>query len=306
MTKKIMSVLMSLVIAVLLGGCYTQLATTDEEENYSYKNESRASSSQNYSWYDTYPSASYWGFQYYYPSWYSFWYYDRYYPYPLGWYDPWYGPALIVYPAPYWYYHYYYYPHYWYDYHWGWYGGSYGSRSTTPPRTWGSQRATEAGFRDFGTQRSENTSSGVSVSPAGRVAGSSSGASGATGSLRRTSEESTSSGRTSPGRNEAPVLRRSDNGSRSSEERGGVTRESQSSSSGSTSRQIERREESVFPSRNRTSDRQENSTPRESSNRSVERSSSQPSSHPSAPAPSRSSGNESRSSDNTARGRSTR
>lgn len=307
MKKNLILIMLTVTLGILLQGCYTQLATSyDDDESYAEKQ--NRSSSSSYSWYDTYPSYSYWGFQYYYPSWHSYWYYERWY----WWYEPWYAPVVVVYPAPYWYYRYYYSP-YWHTHNWGWYEGRVGGgsvRTTSAPRTWGSQRPAEGGYRDFGGSRNENMGGSITVPPAGRTGGTTTRGSVVPdgNSSRRTPESVTSPRGVSTGRSETPALRRSDGsrGERSDGTQNERVRESYTAPRDDSSRRTESSEERTPPSRTRTAESSQTSSPRETPQRSVERPSAPPPSRPAAPPPARNYGGESRGSENTARGRSTR
>ena len=309
MKNKILLLVLFPAIIMLLQGCYTELATNEDNSGYgSYSAEPQSSS--NNSNYDVYPPSTYWGFQFYYPSWSSFWIYERWYYNPYvwytPWYDPWFGAAIVVYPAPYWYHHHYY-PNYW-----GWYDGGYGYYGygkPTVPRTWGSQRPSDDNnYRDFGPSRSsgEGGSSRLTIPSAGRVSGSS--RSGEAAPSRQQSSEATESPRgVSTGRTAAPS--RSADAPRQTEQRGGVTRQSQSDnaapsrSSDGQEQQSGKNSGSTRSSSSGSSEGSSNS--RGGSSRSVERSSS-PSSQPSSPAPSRSSGGSSGRSGGSSQGRSTR
>nr|MBP8976933.1 hypothetical protein [Bacteroidota bacterium] len=231
MKNKILLLVLFPAIVMLLQGCYTELATNEDNSGYGSYSEEQQSSSNN-SNYDIYPPSTYWGFQYYYPSWSSFWIYERWYYDPYvwytPWYDPWFGAAIVVYPAPYWYYHYYY-PGYW-----GWHDGGYGYGKPSVPRTWGSQRpSNDNNYRDFGPSRSsgEGGSNQLTIPSAGRVTGSS--RSGEAAPSRQQSSEATESPRgVSTGQTAAPS--RSSDAPRQTEQRGAVTRQSQSQSDDST------------------------------------------------------------------------
>ena len=111
-------------LILLLQGCYTQVATIQQEEP-SYRQEEQYTQ-QNDSTYnndsDNWQPHNYVGFSYYYPGWCSNWAWDYGCVYPTYW-DPWYwGPAFYI--------GYSYYPHYWG--YWNSYSGynrwAYGSR----------------------------------------------------------------------------------------------------------------------------------------------------------------------------------
>lgn len=132
-------------MALLLQGCYTQIATTKEdepsyrqEESYSQQNDSTVNNENDY-----WPAHPNIGFSYYYPSWRSYWAWDYGCVYPTYW-DPWYwSPAFYA--------GYYYYPHSWgygnfyhnYD-RWGFNGHNKYSRAFA--------------FRNIGNQRGGNRS----------------------------------------------------------------------------------------------------------------------------------------------------
>jgi hypothetical protein len=150
---------------VLFQGCYTQLATTkDEESSYqqeesSYQEEEQPATNQSYdnnyyNDYDDWRSRSYIGFSYYYPSWRTSWGWDGCI-YPAYW-DPWYSPSFYPYYG--------YSPYYssWYSYPtYGYYLTPYGYNHNTrqyATRNFGYQRSGNA-RRDYGVVRSTTSGS---------------------------------------------------------------------------------------------------------------------------------------------------
>ncbi|MCX7984947.1 MAG: hypothetical protein N3A63_08625 [Bacteroidetes bacterium] len=272
--QKIFLIILLLPVVIHLQGCYTQLATTEEDEEYTY-GETESSSPGRQEYYDPYdypPPYTYWGFRFYYPSWYSFWYYERWYPYTHIWHDPWYSPwfgtTIIVHPAPYWWYH----RHIYHDgYLWGWHSRYRGySRiysSEMSPREWGTTRGEEKGYRDFGGTR------GTLGSPSGSVTLPPSGSATSTetinnSTLRRHSSESRettrrfSTGRVARTPRQADIVPQ-----QRSEDREAINRRELQPGSGER-----RAESSESRSYRRSSDSSYPSVPRSSSERSSERS----------------------------------
>ena len=148
-------------VVVLFQGCYTQLATTQDQElsyqqeDTSYQQEEQPAHDQSYDSnfyndYDNWHSRSYIGFSYYYPSWRTSWGWDGCI-YPSYW-DPWYSPSY--YPA----YGYYGYNPYWYSYPaYGYYSNHHGyNRHQYATRNSGYQRGGNL-HRNGGTVRSSTS-----------------------------------------------------------------------------------------------------------------------------------------------------
>ena len=178
-------------IALVLQGCYTQIATTREdepsyrqEESYSQQNDTTA-----YNDNENWSAHPYIGFSYYYPSWRSNWAWDYGCVYPTYG-DSWYWNSWYWSPA--FYAGYYYYPHYWgygnyYSHysHWG-FDGRYRNFHSHVSRNTGYQRGGSRGAS--GVVRSTSNSnvgsgsvregvqlprnSGTSAGQAGRYSGS--------------------------------------------------------------------------------------------------------------------------------------
>ena len=127
--KKILTIAVPIVLsAALFSGCYTQLASTRDEEESGY-NDNRSYAAQepydstnndNGNYYDDDYRRSCMGYYYSVPSWQSSWYYDGcIYPTYWSYWDAWWFSAGWAYPA-------YYYGGYHHPYYGG-YGHGYGS-----------------------------------------------------------------------------------------------------------------------------------------------------------------------------------
>jgi hypothetical protein len=187
-TKRLLTALVGIGSIFFLAGCYTQVATNpDRQEDYSNRQDQAyeqsdttapAQAQEEYTEEDNRPYRSHLGFQYYYPSWSSFAYYD----------DPWWPSVSFGYyydgwacGTPYVYYPWYrtYYPYYYHSgYGWayshfpnhGYATSTYGSGYTT--RNIGVRRGGTAGSRDDGGYRGGGgTPSGMTLPTAGRTAG---------------------------------------------------------------------------------------------------------------------------------------
>lgn len=239
--KRELVILASALIITLLPGCYTQLATTDEEQPAAsaYRSDDQDSNVvepryDRYGYYDDwrYRSRVRVGFRFYYPSWYvhydpwfyGFTYYDCFDPW---FYDPWICGTPVYYPYPYPYYYYgfrssFFYPYYPYY----------------PVVIVSSGKVGSGRSRDFGYRRSDATRDGFGgrsavgttspTPPAAGISGSRSGGS----SRWEPSGERSRSGSTaapSPSRNSSP-----ESVGRSGSRSGSSGKESGSRSSGTS------------------------------------------------------------------------
>jgi len=149
--------------ALLFQGCYTRLATIEEEEpSYEEQPDSTQTAQQYGDERDDYyrwRSHGFVGFDYYYPVWHSNWVYDPYWSCDPWYYDPWYSPwAYYWNPRPWWWYGvpviaYYPWSHYPY---YGYYGTSYGAYRW---RTYATASGT-SGTRNSGYRRTDGSGRG--------------------------------------------------------------------------------------------------------------------------------------------------
>ncbi len=207
--------IVSSLLLVLLAGCYTQLATTRDEERprryYTYgddrveQEDTIATEERGYRddydpYYDSWRTRSHFMFRFYYPAVYSYWAYDPWFTDCFYFYDPWIcGTPFIGYP--YWYsYRYrpfysgYYSPYRFYrnPYYWGEVVYVPGSGVASRTRNSGVRRTGEDGgaVRD-GSGRYTSGSSGSFGMPASRTSGGSRGeVSGRSATRTRSGEQS--------------------------------------------------------------------------------------------------------------------
>ena len=165
---------------ISFSGCYTQMATIEEEERPAYRNYDDSTSSTEYDGEYRDYQRSYVGFYYYYPAWRS-WYVDPWYCSVVVW-DPWWSPwwwtPAVIYPSPYWWHHGYYgFHHYaYYDYgYYGWtYNYSYGASTRWyNTRNSGVRRTGGREDRSYGINRASGGGAGYAPSTSGRTASSS-------------------------------------------------------------------------------------------------------------------------------------